>query len=324
MVIRLSAMGDVAMTVPVLRQVLDTYPNLHIDLLTRSSFRPLFPNHPRLQFIFPALQTTHKGFPGLIRLFGELRKNNYNAVADLHDVLRSQIIRTLFYLSGTRIYNINKGRKEKKALTRKNNKIKTQLKSTHQRYADVFDKLGYSIKLKNEIINLKSPHAHPSIGIAPFAAHREKMWPMEKTEKLIDRLLSTFNGTIYLFGGGENERNILDEMSSKSHRIISTANESLEAQIETMASMEVLLSMDSANMHIASNLGISVVSIWGATHPFAGFLGYGQSQSDCIQQEDLDCRPCSVFGNKTCWRGDWACMDIEVEQVFANLERYLV
>jgi len=53
---------------------------------------------------------------------------------------------------------------------------------------------------------------------------------------------------------------------------------------------------------------VPVVSVWGATHPYAGFLGWRQSPDRCISI-DLPCRPCSVFGNKPCLRGDMACMN---------------
>jgi ADP-heptose:LPS heptosyltransferase len=65
--------------------------------------------------------------------------------------------------------------------------------------------------------------------------------------------------------------------------------------------------MDSSNMHLASLTGIPVVSIWGATHPYAGFLGYGQTEENAIQL-NLECRPCSIYGQKPCLRGDYACI----------------
>ena len=71
--------------------------------------------------------------------------------------------------------------------------------------------------------------------------------------------------------------------------------------------MDTLISMDSANMHLASLFGVPVISVWGATHPFAGFYGWAQPADNAVQI-DLYCRPCSVFGNKPCYRGDHACM----------------
>ncbi len=83
----------------------------------------------------------------------------------------------------------------------------------------------------------------------------------------------------------------------------------LTEELNTIAELELMISMDSANMHLASLMGTRCISIWGATHPYAGFLGFGQSEDDVVQVKDLSCRPCSVFGDKECYRGDWACLE---------------
>ena len=74
-----------------------------------------------------------------------------------------------------------------------------------------------------------------------------------------------------------------------------------------MSHLDVMVSMDSANMHMASLVNIPVVSIWGATHPLAGFMGYHQSLDNAVQT-DMDCRPCSIYGQKPCQFGDYRCM----------------
>jgi len=81
-----------------------------------------------------------------------------------------------------------------------------------------------------------------------------------------------------------------------------------------------MLSMDSANMHLASFVGVPVISIWGATHPYAGFYGWNQSPDNAVQIE-MECRPCSVFGNKKCFRGDYACLlNIKPQLVLNKIE----
>jgi len=94
--------------------------------------------------------------------------------------------------------------------------------------------------------------------------------------------------------------------------------------LKFISRLDVMLSMDSSGMHLASLKNIPVVSVWGATHPYAGFLGYGQSMSNVLQT-DLYCRPCSVYGNVPCYRGDFACMnqlteEIVVEKVLNKLK----
>ena len=90
-----------------------------------------------------------------------------------------------------------------------------------------------------------------------------------------------------------------------------------------MSHLDVMISMDSANMHFASLVNTPVVSIWGATHPYAGFMGWGQKPHNAVQI-DLACRPCSIFGNKPCLRGDLACLrTISPEMVYERVKRVL-
>ena len=90
-----------------------------------------------------------------------------------------------------------------------------------------------------------------------------------------------------------------------------------------MSHLDAMVSMDSSNMHLASLTGTPVVSVWGATHPYAGFLGWGQS-TDNIVQIDLECRPCSIYGQKPCRRGDYACMNgIAPETIVDKIENIL-
>ena len=94
----------------------------------------------------------------------------------------------------------------------------------------------------------------------------------------------------------------------------------MRTELNLMSHLDVMLSMDSANMHLASLVNIPVVSVWGATHPYAGFMGWKQLPVNTVQL-DLSCRPCSVYGQKPCWRGDYACLrDITPEQVIAKIE----
>lgn len=311
-------MGDVAMTVPVLNALLDQHPSVEVDIITRPFFRPLFPEHERIRFIDIDLKKEHKGFWGLCRLFRSIRINKYDAVADLHDVLRSTILRKLFQITGHPVARIDKERQKKLALTRKENKSTQQLKSSHERYADVFRNLGYPLTLPKPTFSINKNNI-TSVGIGPFAAHKQKMWPIEHAQGLIELILAETTSRIVLLGGGKDEIEQLSKMAKINERVTSIAELSLPDQLQEIKSLDVVVSMDSANMHIASNLGIPVVSIWGATHPYAGFLGYGQLASNCVERHDLTCRPCSVFGNKPCWRGDMACMEITPRQVFERI-----
>ncbi|KAA6328689.1 hypothetical protein EZS27_022447, partial [termite gut metagenome] len=126
---------------------------------------------------------------------------------------------------------------------------------------------------------------------------------------------------VFLFGGGKMEQQILDEWVMKYPPVVSMAGKiKMENELILMSLLDVMLSMDSANMHLASLVNTPVVSVWGATHPYAGFMGWNQSAANCVQT-DLICRPCSVFGNKKCCRGDYACLfGIKPETIIEKIQ----
>ena len=113
-----------------------------------------------------------------------------------------------------------------------------------------------------------------------------------------------------MFGGRGFEQEQLAQWSQGKQDVHNMAGlYSMDDELRLMGLLDVMVTMDSANMHLASLVETPVVSVWGATHPFAGFYGWGQDSKSAVQV-DLECRPCSVFGNKTCHRGDFACMQL--------------
>ena len=153
------------------------------------------------------------------------------------------------------------------------------------------------------------PRGDKWIGIAPFAAHKGKIYPLEKMERVIELLLEREpNCRIFLFGGGAEERELLTQWESRHDRCTCALLGSLYNELVLMSHLDTMVSMDSANMHLASLTGTRVVSVWGATHPFAGFMGWNQSPADAVQTT-LPCRPCSIFGNKPCLHGDYPCLN---------------
>jgi len=314
LVFRFSALGDVAMTVPVIKTLLQQYPGLKITFVSNTFVAPLFAGIERLQFHAADLKGKHKGVKGLFLLSRELAKlYDFDAIADLHNVLRTKILRFFFSVSFKSIAVVDKGRKEKKELTRKEYKILKPLKSTFERYADVFAELGLPIRLNQDISAFRTLTDHKStgvrlVGVAPFAQHAEKMYPHDKMKAVLRMLLQHEHIKILLFGGGKAEVALLQEWEKELSGVESVAGKmSFVDELKLIAQLDVMVSMDSANMHLASLHGVPVVSIWGATHPYAGFYGWGQAPDNAVQI-DLYCRPCSVFGNKPCFRGDLACM----------------
>ena len=327
LVVRFSAMGDVAMAVPEVKAVLQKYPELHITFVSNAFLAPLFANLDRCSFHPAFTKGAHKGIAGIWKLYRELaRTRDFNALADLHNVLRSNLLRKFFRLSMVANAAINKGRSDKKKLTIRENKQLKPLPTSHQRYADVFAAIGFPVDLQEQQF-FTPPSPIPEkwkrllqpnkkwIGVAPFAQHEEKMYALPKMELLLHALTQRDDVQILFFGAPGKEASLLDGWQQNFPSSLSLAGKmSFAEELTVIGHLSMMLSMDSANMHLASIFGVPVVSIWGATHPFAGFYGWKQDPGNIVQIS-LDCRPCSVFGNKKCFRGDHACMNLITEQM---------
>lgn len=322
LVFRFSALGDVALTVPVIKKFKNQFPDVELVVVGTAMHAGLFKGIDGIQFEGFDLKGTYKGLMGIVRIFRMLRKKyKADAVADLHGVLRTQILRFLFWLSGKKVSVIDKGRMEKFALTRKEFKIFRPLPHTTQRYADVFSRLGFSFQLGDwEVLEAVPKKEAVQIGFAPFSKHNLKMYSLDKMKEVIRHFNQGAN-KIYVFGGSRAEKLMIQQWEKEFTCLVPMEDGlDLGDEIEIMRGLDVMVTMDSANMHLASLANIPAISIWGATHPHAGFYGYNQNPGFAIQK-NLSCRPCSVFGGKTCWRGDHACMnDIDPAEIISKVE----
>jgi len=313
LVIRLSAMGDVAMTIPVLTAFGNKYPDIKVTVLTRKFFEPMFKQLPNVSIFAADVKGEHKGIFGLWRLYKELKTINIDAVADLHNVLRSNVLKHFFGLSGIPFKQIDKGRAEKKALTALKNKVfKRPLKSTHQRYADVFESLGFSmdlskaeplekLSLPKNIRDLVSESSGARIGIAPFAAFQGKMYPFELMEEVVNEFNKNNAYQLFFFGGGAKEIEQLDLLEEKYSNGINCAGKfSFEEELALISNLDLMLSMDSGNGHLAAMFGIPIVTLWGVTHPYAGFSPFNHGSNRAILSDRVayPLIPTSVYGNK--------------------------
>ncbi|WP_409417737.1 glycosyltransferase family 9 protein [Flavobacterium sp. PS2] len=309
---RLSAMGDVAMTVPVLRAFVKQYPEVKLTVISRPFFKPFFDGIPNLTFFVFDDKERHKGFLGLVRLYKDLKKLHIDAFADLHNVLRSKVVRTFFALSGKKTAFVDKAREEKKALMRAENKIFKPLLTMFERHKKVFEELGFPLDLSNpvfptkpilsqEIVDLIGNKYERLIGIAPFAQYDSKVYPLDLMQEVIVKLAENKNHTILLFGGGKKEIEILDSLSKPYENVVNMAGKiKFQQELQLISNLDVMLSMDSGNAHIAAMLGVKVITLWGATHPYAGFLPFNQSLENALTSDRnlYPKLPTSVYGNK--------------------------
>ena len=305
------------MMVPVVKEFLQQNPDVELIMVTRKIFVDLFADIPNV-IIHPVKIDDYKGFLGMHKLSKELlSRYKPDFIADLHDVIRTKILNGIFSSKGFKVFKINKGKEEKEVLTDIWNIDKKPLKRTVERYADVFRKMGFPLTLSYRLPENRFQKS--GIGIAPFAQHSGKMLPLEKSFE-IAKILSEKH-KIYFFGGGKEEQQTLDQWQNQIENSQNLAGKlSLKEELHLIAGLQAMISMDSANMHLASLAGTRCVSVWGATHHFAGFLGYGQKEEDIVEVKDLTCRPCSVFGDKECFRGDYACLhEIDIQKVIEKI-----
>ena len=341
LVIRFSALGDVAMTVPVVYALAQQYPDVRITVLSRNFARPLFDDLlPNINFMEADLKREYHGITGLNSLYRRLLAKQFTAIADLHSVLRSSYLRMRFNLDHYKVAHIDKHRKDRRRITSSSNKQLIQLPTSFQNYADVFTRLGYPVNVQFRSIfsedggdmnllpeSLPRPTVgQPCIGIAPFAAHEGKIYPVRLMEQVVEQLLAKHPDTrIYLFGKGQREDETFPKWCAAHPQCVYVSQHlnNLRDELILMSHLQVMVSMDSANMHLASLVATPVVSVWGATHPFTGFMGWNQNPENAIQIP-LECRPCSIYGQKPCLRGDYACMRyIAPEQIVNRVELIL-
>ncbi|MFY0604557.1 MAG: glycosyltransferase family 9 protein [Flavobacteriaceae bacterium] len=329
-------MGDVAMSVPVVKAFLHQYPSARITFVSKPFLAPLFEDISNVTFYGADVTGKHKGFLGLFRLFKELKKLNITHIADLHNVLRSKVLRSFFSFSGYKTAFIDKGRAEKKALTRTNNKVFKQLKTTHQRYADVFSSLGFKIDLSNpkkstplelskNVFTISGSKNEPWIGIAPFAAFDSKAYPLPLIKEVIAKISNT-HCKIFLFGGGSKEIDILNDLEKTFKNTINVAGKlTLKEELTLISHLNIMVSMDSGNAHFAAMLGVKTITLWGVTHPFAGFAPFNQPRDYCVLP-DLNKYPnipCSVYGNKVCAGYENVMETIDPSIIFSLIENTL-
>lgn len=319
--IRTSAMGDVAMTVPVIEQFRKQNPEVRLVVLTSPAFVPFFRYLDGIEVEVCELHGRHEGVRGIFRLYRELTaKYNFDCVLDLQVKLYSHLLKQFFRFSGIHVYQLNKGKKEKLMVTRTGDKVKVPLKKMVLRYAEVFENAGLSFDFK-EIPYFRRREPLPEyysflagnrlIGFSPLASFEGKQLPLTIVRSTVELLIKRHpSHKILIFGGGRYEKMVGDSLESfYPGSVYSTIGKmDIPREMDLMSNLDIMISMDSSAQHICALLGVNVLSVWGATHPYTGFLGYGHTMERNALTLDLECSPCSVYGDRPCHLGNRPCM----------------
>lgn len=319
LVLRNSAMGDVAMLPHALRALRAAYPELKITMATQPMFKPFF-RGLKVEFLEVKLKKEHHSIGGMWQLAREARRLGVDAVADVHDVLRSKAFRLSMWLHGIRTAHIHKGRNEKHHALGTGGHFEPLTHSV-VRYCDVFRALGFRFEdpapavKPTEYDRPLGIKAGRWVGFAPFSAHAGKTYPEALRARLVELLAARYD-RVFIHGGGGAEQAFAEQMEQRYPNVTALFGKvRFAGEMDVMADEDCLISMDSMAMHMASLVATPVVSIWGATHPNLGFLGWGSPLAHALQA-DMECRPCSVFGAKPCKFGDYRCLHaITPEQI---------
>ena len=316
LIIRLSALGDVAMTIPALYSVAKAFPQHRFFVLTTSFCARLFLHRPENIIMLTVEPREVLGFLGTVRLLCKLAEFHFSAVADLHNVLRSWIIDWVLFAGGAKVAMLDKNRMQRREIL---SHRQVSSRPFVLRYMDVFARLGLSTEMTFTSLFPEDLPPFPAqgisakgtqhwVGIAPFSRYQTKIYPLALMKKVVQQLSHRADTVLFLFGARGAEAEELEKWTIGYPNVISVAgNMTLEEELALMAHLDVMLTMDSANMHLASLVDTRVVSIWGSTTPACGFMGFGQKGEDALVA-GLPCQPCSIAGCKRCHRGNNACM----------------
>lgn len=326
LITRFSALGDVAMSVPVVYDICRSNPGRRFVMVTKRAVAGLFVCPPDNLTVEGVDLKEYSGPTGLVRLFRRLRRDyRYDTLVDLHDVTRTKVIRGLSRLAGVRIGVIDKRRADRRRLLRRpHDKARPELEDSFTRYRNAFAQVGLtgrglfmSVFDSGEpdvsdlagIIGTGKPAGERWIAIAPFAAHPGKVYPEPLMRQVMAALTARPEFRLFVFGAGEQECGSIRRMADGLPRVISMADRrvGLARELKLLRLMDAALTMDSGNMHLAAIAGTKVVSVWGQTHPCCGFSAWRQPPSRAVGA-DMPCRPCSVFGNRPCATADFRCL----------------
>ncbi len=323
LIIRLSSIGDIVLSTPLIRVLRNKFPNSQIDFIIKKEFSELLKYNPNLTNLIEF--NTENGFKELLRLKRQILKENYDLIIDIHNNLRSIFLRMF---TGAHVVRINK-RVFKRFLLVKF-KINLYKNAIHvvDRYIETLS--NFSIKNDNQGLEIFVPEdtieiaknkinfsdKNLYIAIAPSAKHETKRWLPERFAQLGDKLAEKFKAKIILLGGKEDEdrcRFVEEMMVSKPINLCGKTTLLESAAVLSMC--KLLVTNDSGLMHIGSAMKTKIVAIFGSTVKEFGFFPYGVE--NIVIEKNIPCRPCSHIGRNKCPEGHFKCMrDIQVEDVF--------
>ncbi|MEP6615999.1 MAG: glycosyltransferase family 9 protein [Ginsengibacter sp.] len=321
LIIRFSSIGDIVLTTPVIRSLRKKFPDAGIHYLTKKSFTPIVEANPYLSKI----HVLTEDFEGLVT---ELKSENFDAVIDLHNNLRTFRIKKL--LGKIPAYSFEKLNVQKWIFT--SFKINMMpAKHIVDRYMETLhsfhvenDGLGLDYFIPDKDIvkqtDLPTSHVHGYIAIVIGAAHNTKKLPVYRLKELCMKIVHP----VILLGGPEDFANALEISSADPVKIYNACGKyNLNESADLLRRSKLVISHDTGLMHIAAAFKKNILSVWGNTVPSFGMVPYKTSY-EIFEVKKLWCRPCSKIGYVHCPRGHFKCMkNISIDQVVTSVNLLL-
>lgn len=329
LILRFSSIGDIVLTTPVIRCIKQQVPGAEVHYCTKSAFQSILANNPYVDKV-------HVLGNSLKELVQQLKVENFDYVVDLHNNLRTRIIKTRV---GKPNKSFNKLNFEKWLIV--NFKL-NRLPDIHivNRYLDAAAALGihddgkgldYFIPAQDEVDIQTLPEAFQNgyVAFAIGAQHYTKRLPAERIIELCARL----NQPVILLGGKEdaatgNEIAAHFDTQHPTHNTRATTNNeqritiynacgkyNLNGSASLVRQASQVVSHDTGLMHIASAFQKDIISVWGNTIPEFGMYPF-RTKYKVLEVNNLSCRPCSKIGYSKCPKGHFKCMrDISFEKL---------
>lgn len=325
--VRFSSIGDVLLTTPLVRAIRLRHPAAQITVLTKQVHVPLLSHNPHVDRVIGL----RAGRP-LANVAADLRTGGYTHRLDLHNSLRTRMLRTLVpgrwstypkhrIARALLIYTKRNHYRDTRPMAERYFSAARELDVVPDgKPPDFFLGPDAERQASDWLASAGLAQKRPMIALAPGAAHATKRWPVEHWRNLIRRIIAE-DFDIVIVGGPEDAPlgTALSEHSGS--RAVSAAG--LFGLQETGAVLQrasALVCGDTGVMHMATGVGTPVVALFGPTVRAFGFFPYS-SRGDVLELA-LSCRPCSTKGGPRCPLGHHRCLvEIEPEVVYGAVRR---
>lgn len=314
LIIRFSSIGDILLTSPFIRQVRNKYPQAQIDYVVKSKFSELIRYNPHLNNIYEFGDPPADPLSILVK---RINLEKYSFIFDLHNNIRSNIVR--HRIRANKKYHIRKNKFEQKLLIWFKKNRYGKITPIPERYLAVGkacgiedDKKGLEFfwpkqteqKVREKLNQAGLDLEKPIIGLVPGAGFFTKRWPLEYFAELSNRIYKSYQIVVL---GGKNETG-LGEVLASNQKIHNFAGKLslLETGI-AISLMNLVISNDSGLMHMATAVNTPVVALFGSSVKELGFFPY-RGKSLVLENQDLNCRPCSHIGREDCPQDHFKCM----------------